>query len=65
MILRMKALGLGDIEDFPFLEPPPKRAIDEGYRVLEELGATRRRERAHRRSAASSRGCRSIRASAG
>jgi ATP-dependent helicase HrpA len=39
VILRMKALRLGPIEDFPFLDPPPKRAIDEGYRVLEELGA--------------------------
>ena len=35
----MKSLGLGDIESFPFLDPPQKRAIDEGYRVLEELGA--------------------------
>src|SRR5262249_27149790 len=24
---------------FPFLDPPPKRAVDEGYRVLEEIGA--------------------------
>ncbi|RYE94331.1 MAG: ATP-dependent RNA helicase HrpA, partial [Myxococcales bacterium] len=39
VILRMKALKLGAPEDFPFLEPPSKRAIDEGYRVLEELGA--------------------------
>ncbi len=39
VILRMKALRLGDIEQFPFLDPPQKRAIDEGYRVLEELGA--------------------------
>ncbi|WP_437671630.1 ATP-dependent RNA helicase HrpA [Sorangium sp. So ce131] len=39
VILQMKALGLGDIEDFPFLDAPSKRAIDEGYRVLEELGA--------------------------
>ena len=39
VILRMKALCLGDIESFPFLDPPHKRAIDEGYRVLEELGA--------------------------
>ena len=38
-ILQMKALGLGDIEGFPFLDPPPKRAVDEGYRVLEEIGA--------------------------
>lgn len=39
VILRMKSLQLGDIESFPFLDPPPKRAIDEGYRVLDELGA--------------------------
>ncbi|WP_104984377.1 ATP-dependent RNA helicase HrpA [Sorangium cellulosum] len=39
VILQMKALGLGDIEDFPFLDAPSKRAVDEGYRVLEELGA--------------------------
>ena len=39
VILQMKALGLGEIEQFPFLDPPPKRAVDEGYRVLEELGA--------------------------
>ena len=39
VILRMKALRLGDIEDFPLLDPPPPRAITDGYRVLEELGA--------------------------
>ncbi|HET7503177.1 MAG TPA: ATP-dependent RNA helicase HrpA [Kofleriaceae bacterium] len=39
VILRMKALRLGDIERFPFLDPPESRAITEGYRVLEELGA--------------------------
>ena len=39
VILRMKSLRLGDIEQFPFLDPPQKRAVDEGYRVLEELGA--------------------------
>jgi ATP-dependent helicase HrpA len=39
VILRMKALRLGDIERFPFLDPPQPRAITEGYRVLEELGA--------------------------
>ncbi len=38
-ILQMKSLGLGDIEDFPFLDPPARRAVDEGRRVLEELGA--------------------------
>jgi ATP-dependent helicase HrpA len=39
VILRMKALGLGDVESFPFLDPPHSRSIAEGYRVLEELGA--------------------------
>jgi ATP-dependent helicase HrpA len=41
VMLRMKALRLGDIERFPFLDPPQPRAITEGYRVLEELGAIR------------------------
>ncbi len=39
VILRMKSLGLGDVEDFAFLDPPQPRSIAEGYRVLEELGA--------------------------
>ncbi len=39
VILRMKSLGLGLVEDFPFLEPPPKRAIADGYQLLNELGA--------------------------
>ncbi|HVL09914.1 MAG TPA: ATP-dependent RNA helicase HrpA, partial [Burkholderiaceae bacterium] len=39
VILRMKALRLGDVEDFPFLEPPPGRAIADGYHLLQELGA--------------------------
>ena len=39
VILRMKYLGLGDVEDFPFLDPPHSRWIREGYRVLGELGA--------------------------
>ena len=39
VILRMKTLRLGDIEDFPFLDAPQQRAISDGYRVLEELGA--------------------------
>ncbi len=39
VILRMKSLGLGNVEDFPFLDPPSGKAIAEGYRVLEELGA--------------------------
>jgi ATP-dependent helicase HrpA len=39
VILRMKSLGLGDVEDFPFLDPPHPKSVTEGYRVLEELGA--------------------------
>jgi len=39
VILRMKSLSLGTVEDFPFLEPPPKRAIADGYQLLAELGA--------------------------
>ncbi|MDP2878572.1 MAG: ATP-dependent RNA helicase HrpA [Sulfuricella sp.] len=39
VILRMKALGLAEIEDFPFLEPPDSRAIADGFKLLEELGA--------------------------
>jgi ATP-dependent helicase HrpA len=40
VILRMKSLDLGSVEDFPFLEAPPKRAIADGYQLLNELGAT-------------------------
>jgi ATP-dependent helicase HrpA len=39
VILRMKSLGLGEVEDFAFLDPPSARAVSEGYRVLQELGA--------------------------
>ena len=39
VILRMKGLRLGHIEDFPFLEAPPKKAIADGYALLGELGA--------------------------
>ena len=39
VILRMKSLRLSDIEAFPFLEPPPGRAIADGYQLLAELGA--------------------------
>ena len=40
VILRMKSLNLGQVEDFPFLEAPPKRAIADGYQLLNELGAS-------------------------
>ena len=39
VILRMKSLGLSAIEDFPFLDPPLPRAVQDGYALLAELGA--------------------------
>jgi len=39
VILRMKALGLDAIEDFPFVDPPSGRAIADGYQLLQELDA--------------------------
>ncbi len=39
VILRMKSLRLGDVERFPFLEAPQRRAIADGYQLLNELGA--------------------------
>ena len=39
VILRMKALRLGMVEDFPFLEPPRAKAIADGYALLGELNA--------------------------
>src|SRR5690606_3479776 len=39
VILRMKSLKLDDIEQFPFVEAPPGRAIADGYHLLQELGA--------------------------
>ena len=39
VILRMKSLNLGLVEDFPFIESPPRRAIADGYQLLTELGA--------------------------
>ena len=39
VILRMKSLRLGSVEDFPFLEAPPGKAIADGYALLGELNA--------------------------
>ncbi len=38
VILRMKSLKLTDVESFPFIEPPPAKAIADGYALLQELG---------------------------
>jgi ATP-dependent helicase HrpA len=39
VILRMAALKLGDVNDFPFIEAPSSRLITDGYQLLQELGA--------------------------
>ncbi|MEW9900105.1 ATP-dependent RNA helicase HrpA [Chitinivorax sp. PXF-14] len=39
VILRMEALKLGEVEAFPFIEPPSSRQIADGYQLLQELGA--------------------------
>jgi ATP-dependent helicase HrpA len=39
VILRMKAFKLGEIEDFPFINPPVSAAIRAGYELLHELGS--------------------------
>ena len=39
VILQMAALRLGEIESFPFLDPPERRSINDGVQLLQELGA--------------------------
>jgi ATP-dependent helicase HrpA len=39
VILRMAALGLGEPENFPFLDPPDTRLVNDGVRLLQELKA--------------------------
>ncbi|MCU1601590.1 MAG: ATP-dependent helicase HrpA, partial [Frankiales bacterium] len=39
VLLQMSSLGLGDLEAFPFVEPPDKRNVRDGLQLLEELGA--------------------------
>ncbi len=39
VVLQMRLLRLGEMEDFPFLDPPDNRHIKEAYALLEELGA--------------------------
>ena len=41
VILRMMALKLGAVDRFPFIDPPTPKQVQDGYRVLEELGAIR------------------------
>ncbi|RBY78158.1 ATP-dependent RNA helicase HrpA [Geodermatophilus sp. TF02-6] len=39
VLLQMSALELGDVADFPFIDPPDRRAVADGVALLEELGA--------------------------
>jgi ATP-dependent helicase HrpA len=39
VILQMTAIGLGDIANFPFIDPPDRRNIADGVALLQELGA--------------------------
>lgn len=42
VVLKMLTLGLGEVEDFPFINPPDPRMVRDGYKLLEELGAVTR-----------------------
>ncbi|AGL18702.1 ATP-dependent helicase HrpA [Actinoplanes sp. N902-109] len=44
VILQMINLGLGDLAKFPFIDPPDKRNITDGVKLLEELGALDRQK---------------------
>ena len=48
VILQMKVLGFGEIEAFPFVDPPDGRLVRDGYRILEEIGAVTRDRRVTR-----------------
>ena len=52
VILQMTALGLGDIEAFPFVEAPDKRNIQDGVRLLDELGAITEKAKGERKTKA-------------
>jgi ATP-dependent helicase HrpA len=39
VVLRLKAWPMGEVEDFPFIDPPPAAALRGAYQLLKELGA--------------------------
>lgn len=39
VVLQMLVLGLGEVQTFPFINPPDPRMVRDGYKLLEELGA--------------------------
>ncbi|MBO7723051.1 MAG: DUF3418 domain-containing protein, partial [Thermoguttaceae bacterium] len=45
VILRTLALRLGDVEKFPFLDPPGRGTVSDGYKTLFELGAIDREKK--------------------
>nr|WP_171502834.1 ATP-dependent RNA helicase HrpA [Acinetobacter haemolyticus] len=44
VILQMQSLGLGNLEDFDFIEPPDFRLVNDGRKLLIELGALNERK---------------------
>ena len=45
VILQMVNMGLGDVKRFPFIDPPDSRLVNDGYKLLEELGAVDRKRK--------------------
>lgn len=45
VILKMKDAGLGDVQAFPFIEPPDRKLWNDGYKLLFELGAVDRHQK--------------------
>jgi ATP-dependent helicase HrpA len=55
LLLRLAADGLGEAEDFPFIDAPDSRALNDGYRLLQELLALDEQRRITRRGRAMAR----------
>jgi ATP-dependent helicase HrpA len=55
LLLRLSADGLGEAERFPFIDPPDRRALGDGYRLLQELEALDADRRITRRGRAMAR----------
>ena len=51
VILRMIALNLGDVSDFPFIDRPAVKNVQDGFNLLKELGAIKQSNKADSRSA--------------
>jgi ATP-dependent helicase HrpA len=48
VILQMATLGFGEVERFPFVDPPDSRLVRDGYKLLEELAAVDRQRKVTR-----------------